>query len=1022
MIRNPYVDLCLKVQATRRHFEGVRTPLAAAVGVAASLYTHQLANVLRVLTDVRVRHLLADEVGLGKTVQALMVLNALRYQRPGLRALVVVPDQLVTQWRDEIMTRAHTAPFESDRASEGQYIRLAWEGQLKPQEPGGKPRLALSDLDAERYDVLVVDEIHRLTGEVQSRLVKVAPEFEHLLVLTATPAFQEVRRHAQLFALLEPERTGISRARIAATPEGAAVPLSVGDDLSDWPDWAQAEVVEELMTRDREAAATHDPEHSATAAMAHCAYRRVLRTRRADYVGVVPRRSHHPLVVEPLAAEVERQQLMWQYFDHLGQLSREFKPVRLAKRVILSPPSLEQRVDYLRRKGHEREGLLEQVKPLVHRSRGDSRADALVDLLAQVWARDPKEGVLVAAQDSLTVDYLFDLVRARLPVVGPLGGRVKLVAARMRQGMTTRPVEDLGAFDDDTTKNLEAFKRGKAQVLFAPEEAQVGLNLQRARVLVLYSVPWRPQEVEQWIGRLDRIGNVAAFTAQGEARTIDVYTIAQRGLVDEKVVRVLQRFEVFERPVNLDGGHLKEVAQRIKDAGLRPQSVNWTELEDATEAMAAEDKIQELDSPLRPYLPWTVQAASRERDRLLALPPAPPVLKRAHSATGPRAWDRAFEGMLKLLEKAGEYHLRRNMDPHTGSEFRSLWYRFDSTGTWGKSEAQAKVIFSFGVDPGRDRSPTNAFAFITRRGQIGTPPRLEVTLRVQDVEARRPLRFLNFGDALHDELVKGWLPQPLEVDELQVTFPVDDKLGSALFLLRVTFLDPAEGLDHQMVNAVLRAVAGAAKLTPEKRLVDLEQPFRSATRCAMEADVRWLRAHLPPAMTLEALRREGEEWVLAGAEETTALLNPLRHGRDVPRADRVSTSTRVRRAIKERLEHCRAADATAATRTWSGRFAEFSAALQVRLLVLQEEGRDAVTLASLELQRAEGALDDAQDRGNRGQITRAENLRAAAEDKLRMTEEFWRQRLGWLETRGEAVGCILPRQPLVALLRTKQEY
>ena len=101
MNRNAYVDLCVHLQALRRRTEEVRSPLAPALGVAGSIYTHQLANVLRVLTDIRVRHLLADEVGLGKTVQALMILNALRRQRRDLRALVVVPDTaLMVQWRD----------------------------------------------------------------------------------------------------------------------------------------------------------------------------------------------------------------------------------------------------------------------------------------------------------------------------------------------------------------------------------------------------------------------------------------------------------------------------------------------------------------------------------------------------------------------------------------------------------------------------------------------------------------------------------------------------------------------------------------------------------------------------------------------------------------------------------------------------------------------------------------------------------------------------------------------------------
>ncbi len=221
-------------------------------------------------------------------------------------------------------------------------------------------------------------------------------------------------------------------------------------------------------------------------------------------------------------------------------------------------------------------------------------------------------------------------------------------------------VEDIGGFGNETTENLEAFQRGEAQILFAPEIVQVGLNLQCARVLVLYSVPWRPEEVEQWIGRLDRIGNVAAFSDVGEAKAIDVYTIAQHGLVDEKVISVLKCFHVFEKSVNLDGKHLDEVAKLIENAALRPERISWRELEDTTEAMAAEDEVQEFDSALRKHLPWTARSASVEHKWLESLPPAAPVLKALpdHSARGPRAWDRALEGTLSLLRHAGDYHIR----------------------------------------------------------------------------------------------------------------------------------------------------------------------------------------------------------------------------------------------------------------------------------------------------------------------------------------------------------------------------
>ena len=262
---------------------------------------------LRVLTDVRVRHLLADEVGLGKTIQALMILNALRRQRRDLRALVIVPDRLVPQWRDELMTRAHTAPYETNTPGEGQYVRLAWEDQLRQRDASGAPKLALTDIDGTRYEVLIVDELHRLRADVQDRIVRVSAEFEHVLILTATPSFQRPERHAQLFALLEPERTALARWKVVDDVHE----LTVGDDLSKWPVSAAQRVVDALLARDWAAASAVDEDSLTATAIARCAYRRVIRTRRIDYRGVLPRRQHCPVVVEPLGAEVDRQALMW---------------------------------------------------------------------------------------------------------------------------------------------------------------------------------------------------------------------------------------------------------------------------------------------------------------------------------------------------------------------------------------------------------------------------------------------------------------------------------------------------------------------------------------------------------------------------------------------------------------------------------------------------------------------------------------------------------------------------------------
>ena len=1027
MRRNPYVDLCLSVQALRREYEAVRTPLAPATGVAAFLYTHQVANVYRVLTDLRVRHLLADEVGLGKTVQALMVLNALRYQRKDLRVLVIVPDGLVTQWRDEILTRAHSAPTESDSGfEEGRYIRLAWEGQLRRAGSDGRIGWSLADIDPSNYQVLVVDELHSLRADVQDRIVRMSATFEHVLALTATPAFQDVKRHAQLFTLLEPERTEVARRTIERRFSDNSDEVLDSGDFSTWPEQVARSVVEGVLGRDNSAAAAATPGSEEAVALAQCAYRRVIRTRRADYGGVLPQRRHVPLTVEPLDAEVERQSLMWQYFGHLDTISRRVDPVLLAKRVVLSPPSLQQRVDFLRRYGHDRDNLLERTRPLVDQRHGDSRADALVDLLAEIWIRDVTERVLVAAQDNLTVDYLFNLVQARLPLIGPLRRRVPLFAARVRQGMMTEAVEDLGGYGNESVENLEAFQRGDAQVLFAPEVVREGLNLQCARILILYSVPWRPEEVEQWIGRLDRIGNPTAFPTDAEAGTVDIYTIAHKGLVDEKVVGVLQRFHAFERSVNLDGEHLEEVAQRIEIAALRHQRANWGGLEDATEAMAAEDDVRELESALRPHLPWTREWATSLRRFLEGLPPGPLALALSRNmTTGPRSWDRAVEGMVKLLARGREYHIRRNEDSDA-KWFQTLWYRFDDFVAYGHKEVVSNVIFSFGADPASDRHPKNAHAFITRRGDIGTPPRRSVTMVLDGGEFRRPLRFMNFGSALHDELVEGWLPNEDETRGATVRLPGDHEFFAqgrpGVHLLRFALLDAASILISDSVeHGVMVAIMEVTHSLPRDAVMDQVHAFKRSVRCAIEADRRWLRGQLTAEFRVQAMRWSEEQWEQTGVDAVSSLLNPMAHGqKGTPQSSEWLLSRKQRSAALEALGRFREVDAHLARERWSHKFPDFDRALETRRYVVREDGQDAQELAQLELADAESRLQVAQNRGNRGQVTRSENQRNKAAAVSRMTQTMWQQRDAWLENCSAGVREMRPRERMTIMLHVQR--
>ena len=210
--------------------DGDRPPLAAPLYGAIYPEAYQLVPVLRALEMPRVALLLADAVGLGKTIQAGMVLRELMLRRRIRRVLVLCPAALRSQWREE-MQEKFALPFELvDRP---RTLRLqreigldasAWRSHdriiasyhyLKQPdvleqfraaaEPGPDGRL--------RWDLLIVDEAHNLApasfgsdSDVSQMLQRIAPWFEHRVFLTATPHNGHTRSFSGLLETLDPVR------------------------------------------------------------------------------------------------------------------------------------------------------------------------------------------------------------------------------------------------------------------------------------------------------------------------------------------------------------------------------------------------------------------------------------------------------------------------------------------------------------------------------------------------------------------------------------------------------------------------------------------------------------------------------------------------------------------------------------------------------------------------------------------------------------------------------------------------
>src|SRR5262245_61364142 len=194
--------------------------LGSFLGGRIELFPHQLHVAETACAKHPVRWLLADEVGLGKTVEACLILNHLVRTGRAERVLVVAPRSLVVQWLGELYRKFHQVFVLVDAARRHDVVREKGSG-FNPFEVYGKSVVALEDLVGEgalarlaarsRPHLLVVDEAHRLrrrpgtegTQEYRA-LAPLCREAENVLLLSATPLEADAYGFFRLLELLHP--------------------------------------------------------------------------------------------------------------------------------------------------------------------------------------------------------------------------------------------------------------------------------------------------------------------------------------------------------------------------------------------------------------------------------------------------------------------------------------------------------------------------------------------------------------------------------------------------------------------------------------------------------------------------------------------------------------------------------------------------------------------------------------------------------------------------------------------------
>ncbi|WP_058286538.1 SNF2-related protein [Leisingera aquaemixtae] len=505
--------------------------MGGALGVAADPYPHQIENLRRILADTEIRHLLADEVGMGKTVQALMVLNVLRRRDPSLRVAVVAPERICYQWQVELSARGHIAArilSDADEAEEhpdGEgHVHLIKADMIRRQPARPSP---------EDYDMLIVDEIHAMNLDDAAFLSSLcrerrdAPRFRHVLLLTATPRLGNPSWARAVIGAIEPERTEIA----------SILGLEPLDFLAEDAAAAQERVLDGTLSA--EAYKT-----------AFAGDRRILRQTRTQWPGIAPLRKVHTVRTAPSDAEMPKILLQNAVCRDGRDNPLESAPWLQCRQMFRAASSLRDVLRHRTFSAHSE--LRDEVETTLSRNPGNALFDDLCDVLLGFWRRDPERRIIIVAGDTPTVDMLERRLTDMFPHLSDDG------FATMRGRHNTDMVDVVGAIQSQAT------------VLIMEEFVEAGLNLHNfAADMIFFNLPWQAARIDQLIGRLDRLrsGGLSAYLKCRSVGTIGIWRMVVAGSADERVLEALDLLDVFEHPLPyLDEALSQRIDRIIADA------------------------------------------------------------------------------------------------------------------------------------------------------------------------------------------------------------------------------------------------------------------------------------------------------------------------------------------------------------------------------------------------------------------------------------------------------------------------
>ncbi|MBP1154828.1 MULTISPECIES: SNF2-related protein [unclassified Paenibacillus] len=507
---------------------------------------HQISTAKKVLTEMRGRAILADEVGLGKTIEAGLILK--EYMIRGLiqKVLILVPASLVLQWVRELNQKFGIPAV----AQKKEYMWVQNDIVVASMDTAKRDPHRDIVLGLE-YDMLIVDEAHKLKNKKTTnyRFINELRK-KYCLLLTATPVQNDLKELYNLITLLKPGQLGGQGSFQANFVVDKRIPKN------------EEQLQQELS-------------------------KVMIRNRRSDGGISFTKRVVRNI---PLQLSDEEQALYdgvtdfvkTRYDEAGGDIGSLLSLVTLQREVCSSRDAVFITLVNMFKKTEETSPLRARIWELVEKIRGikaNTKAEKVMELIESI-----NDKTIIFTEYRASQEYLLQYLKEH-----------KISAVPYRGGMNRGKKDWM----------MDLF-RGRAQVLIATEAGGEGINLQFCHHMINFDLPWNPMRVEQRIGRVHRLGQkedvkIYNLSTIGTIEEHILSLLHEKINMFELVIGQLDTIlERFEKKTSLESHLAKliltsknkdEIRQQLDDLGRSFTSVKAEVEQESHEAAGLENLL-----------------------------------------------------------------------------------------------------------------------------------------------------------------------------------------------------------------------------------------------------------------------------------------------------------------------------------------------------------------------------------------------------------------------------------------------